>query len=101
MQQIKGEQDETAGLALGERGLQCREIRHALAVERNDLAVDQHVGKPAGGFRDFRELVGPVEIFASLQRRPTAGDPQLHPVAVELDLVDPAGIVRWARDRTA
>ncbi len=40
---------------------------------------------------DGRELRRPVQPLAGAQRRPSALDAQLHAVAVELDLVHPAG----------
>ena len=58
-------------------------------VERDDLAVDQHVGQRAALLGDRRELVGPVQPLAGLQRGLATLDAQLHAVAVEFDLVAP------------
>ena len=80
----------------------CRagEVRRAVLVQRAGLAVDD--GSPAGPWpsaADVAELVGPVEALAGPQRRLAALDAQLQPIAVELDLVAPAGARRRPLDR--
>src|SRR5260221_14330698 len=42
-QQIERVEDEIVGLAVGNRSLQRREIRRAVMVERDDLAIEQHI----------------------------------------------------------
>ncbi len=44
-QQIEREKNEIVGLAVGKRGLQRGKIRRAVMVERDDLAVNKHIGK--------------------------------------------------------
>ena len=66
------------------------EIRRAVVVERDDLAVDQQSGSALRLLGDGRELVGPVQALAGLQRGLAVLDAQLHAIAVELDLVAPA-----------
>ncbi|MHC2386025.1 hypothetical protein ACVIHB_000841 [Bradyrhizobium liaoningense] len=63
-------------------------------VERDDLAVDHRVGQRSRFLGNGGELAGPVETLARLQRRLAVLDPELHPVAVELDLVAPALVGR-------
>ncbi len=59
-------------------------------VEGDDLAVDQHVGERAALPGDRSELVGPVQPLAGLQRGLATLDAQLHPVAIEFDLMAPS-----------
>ena len=58
-------------------------------------------GSDARLLRDGAELVGPVQPLAGLQRRLAVLDPQLHAIAVELDLVAPAVAARRPLDRGA
>ncbi len=44
-QQIEREENEIVGLAVGKCGLQRGKIRHAVMVERDDLAVNKHIGE--------------------------------------------------------
>ncbi len=93
-QQVEGEEDQVAGLAVGERRLQGREVRRAVVVQRAGLAVDQAVRQGLGVAGDLPELRRPVEAGAGLQRRMAVLDAQLQAIAVELDLVAPAGPLR-------
>ena len=86
----KAKNTRSIGLAVGNRRLQGGKIRRALGIERDDLAVDQHVGQRAAFPGDRLELVGPVQPLARLQRGLAVLDAQLHAIAVELDLVAPA-----------
>ena len=43
-QQIEGEEDEIAGLAIGNRRLQRGKIRQALGIDGDNLAIDQRIG---------------------------------------------------------
>src|ERR1700731_5184899 len=60
-QQIECIEDQIVGLAIGNGGLQRGEIRRAMMVEREDLAVDQYIGQRVRFFRDRPELVRPVQ----------------------------------------
>ena len=91
-QQIEGEEDELVSAALVHSRLQAAEDRHAIGIERTKLAVD------VGGLR-LQGLKGPdrpavpvrpVQPRARQQLRLAAVDSGVHPVAVELDLVQPA-----------
>ena len=97
-QQVERVEDQILGLAIGQRGLQRREIRRAVVIERDDLAVDHHVRQCAAVPGDGGELFGPVEAFAGFQGRLAVLDAQLHAVAVELDLMAPAVSARRAFD---
>src|SRR4051794_34100958 len=46
-QQVKRKENQIIGLTIGKCRLQRRKVRRAVIVERNDLAVDQYVGKRA------------------------------------------------------
>ena len=45
MQQIEGEEDEVFRLLFRQRCLQRGKIRHAMLVERHDLAIDDRIGQ--------------------------------------------------------
>ena len=98
VQQVEHEVDEVAGLFVDEPGLQCREARHAALVQGDDLAVEEAIGQRLPRVRDFREAARPVESLARAERGRAAGHAHLHPVAVELDLVPPAGARRHEAD---
>ena len=89
IQQVEREQHEIVHVAFRERGLQRREVRRAVRIERGDFAVDDAVGKFRCERGDRLELVGPVQALARLQRRFVASDAQLHAIAVELRFVRP------------
>src|SRR3954471_18085648 len=61
-----------------------------LVVQSDYLAIDQGVRQTACGFRDVRELFGPVQTLAGLQGGPAIFDTELHAVAVQLDFMAPA-----------
>ena len=90
-QQVEDEEDQIACLALGDRRLQGGEVRRAGVVQRHHLAVDDAVRQLGAGRDDLLELVRPVEALAGQERGLAALGAQLHAVAVELDLVRPAG----------
>ena len=97
-QQVERVEDQILGLAVGDRGLQRREVRRAVVIERDDLAVDHHVRQRAALPGDGGELFGPVEALAGFQGRLAILDAQLHAVAVELDLMAPAAPLGRAFD---
>ena len=70
-------------------------------VERDDLAIKQHVGKRFRFAGDRLEFVGPVEALARVEHSIAVFDPQLHAVAVELDLMAPALAARRPLDHRA
>ena len=65
----------------------------------HDLAVDDAVRQLLGRLGDRLELLRPVEALAGLQRRLAVLDAQLQAIAVELDLVRPAGAARRTLDQ--
>jgi hypothetical protein len=93
-EQVKSIGDHVGVTAFGDRGLQRREVRPAGLVHRDDLTVDDAVGQPRGLVRHPAEAVGPVEALAREAGRLAVLDVDLDAVAVQLDLVDPAGAVR-------
>ena len=93
-QQVKGEEDQLSRLAVGDGGLQGREVRRAGGVEGYDLAVVDPLLKPGAGGDDLGKPDGPVETLAGQKRRLAVRCAQLHPVAVELDLVGPRSALR-------
>src|SRR5215213_2548826 len=58
-------------------------------VERHHLAVDDAIGKSASGGGNRGELVRPVQSLARAHESLAAFDAQLHPIAIELDLMHP------------
>ena len=90
-QQIEGEEDQGVGLALRKGCLQGAEIRHAALVERHRLAVDHAVRQALGLLGDGGKFRRPVQPLAGAQHRLAVLDAQLQAIAVELDLVRPAG----------
>ena len=58
-------------------------------VEGTDLAIDDAIRQAAAGIGDGRELFGPIEALARAHHGLAAVHPQLHAIAVELDLVNP------------
>ncbi len=90
-EQIEAEEDQGVGLALRKGGLQGAEIRHAALVERHGLAVDHAVRQALGLQGDGGEFLRPIQPLARAQRRLAVADAQLQAIAVELDLVRPAG----------
>src|SRR5581483_8927703 len=76
-QQVESEEDQLLGLAVRYSGLQRREIRIAVLIERDDLAVDQDIRQRVALLRDRLELVGPVQPLAGLERRLAVLDAQL------------------------
>src|SRR6266478_3089574 len=66
------------------------EIGRAVVVEGDDFAVDQYIRKSASFSCDRQKFFGPIQTLAGLERGLAIRDAQLHPVAVEFDLVTPA-----------
>ncbi len=85
--------EEPVGQALAERGLQRREVRCAGSIFDDEFAVDQRLAhrkrleRRDHGLAEFRR---PVEPTACEQGEAALVDARLDPVAVELDLVQPA-----------
>ena len=81
--------------------LQHGKIRGAVGGRNDDLAVDDGgAGADVPGFvRDLLEALGPVVAAAGVDRHGFMDEMQLHPVAVELDLMDPAFAFRHLVDR--
>jgi hypothetical protein len=98
-QQVEGEEDQIAAPAVRQRRLQGREVRRAIGAQGAGLAVDQARGKRLRVLGDLAELRRPVEAGAGLQRRAAVLDAQLQAIAVELDLMAPAGPLRRAVHR--
>ncbi len=63
-QQVEGEENQRFGFAVRQRGLQRREVRRAIVVERADFAVDDAIGQLGGDLGDGGKLVGPVQPLA-------------------------------------
>ncbi len=93
-QQVEGEKYQGFGFAVGQSGLQCREVRRAIMVKRADFAVDDTVRQFGGDFGDGGELAGPVQPLAGEELGFAILDPQLHAIAVELHLMHPASAGR-------
>ena len=89
--QVEGEEDQIVGLVVRQRRLQRGEIRRAVGVQRHHFAVDQAVGQGGGALGKGREALGPVEALAGQELGRPVFDAQLDAIAVELDLVRPAG----------
>ena len=70
-QEIEDEVDQIAGAPFGERRLQRREVRCAIVIECDHLAVDDAVRKAACCVRDGRKLGGPVESLARAHDSPS------------------------------
>ena len=90
-QEVEGEIDERVGLAFGKGRLKSGEIRGAILVQGAYLAIDDRVRQLAGGSRDGRIFGGPVETLAGLQGYLAIKHAHLDAVAIELDLMQPAG----------
>ena len=88
---VEDEEHKVTGIALGECRLQGGEIRHAVVIQGHHLAVDDAFGQMRPRGDDFGKLFGPIETLAGQQLRRARLDAQLHAIAVELDLVGPAG----------
>jgi hypothetical protein len=91
VQEVKGEEDDPIRL-VGHGAIQRLEVRTAMLVLDDDLAIDH--GAPTADLRsvagDPRVFLGPVMAIAAEGARLAAVDNQLRPVAVVLDLVEPA-----------
>ena len=98
-QKIEREQDEVFGFTLRQRGLQGAEARQAARIERHGFSVDHAVGESLAVLGNGGEAVGPIKTCTGAKMRPTAGHAHLHAVAVEFDLVRPAGPLRRLIDQ--
>ena len=94
--EVEGVEDELVGAFFGQGDLQGGEVGRALGVVGHDLAVEDAVGKRGGGAGDGGEPRGPVVAVAGPDGGLAVADGDLDAVAVELDLVDPAGAGRRA-----
>ena len=93
-QQVEGEKDQPPGVAVRDRRLKRRKVRHVVFGEGTQLAVDDAVGPFRGVRRMGREPIRPVQSLAGAQGRLPAANADLDAIAVELDLVGPAGAAR-------
>ena len=94
IQQIECKADQVVGVAVRQRRLQRGEIRLAVRIQRHHLGVDDRVRQRRRFFRDRAEFARPVEALACQQLGLPLLDAELHPVAVELDLMAPAFAAR-------
>jgi len=80
----------------GNAGLQHREVRTALAIDGNDLAVDQGraCGQRLQRRQDHLELTGPVMAVARVNHDFATRNSDLGAIAVELHLKEPIGAYR-------
>src|SRR5262249_53882313 len=85
--------DEAVALSRLERGLQRRKAGDPALVLDHDLAVEQRRvgGKRGDGMGDVGKFFVPMEALAGEQTGLAIVEPRLNAIAVELDLVDPAG----------
>ena len=91
-QEIEGEEDELIGAAFIHRRLEPAEDRHAVGIERAQLAVEigrLHLQR-AKRLDRAPVAMRPVEAGAGQQLDVAAVDARMHAVAVVLDLVQPA-----------
>jgi len=93
-QQVEGEIDQVAGVAVRDRRLKGREVGHMVFGQGAQLAVDDAVGPMGRVLGVDREFGRPVEALAGAQDGLAAADADLDAVAVELDLMGPAGAAR-------
>jgi hypothetical protein len=96
VQQIEGEVGEPLGAAAGERVSQCIKMGHAPLVRYRDLAIE-HQGLPARGElpEGSAEQRRAVDTVPAHQLHGTGpGNDRGQPVAVMLDLVEPALALR-------
>ena len=98
-EKIEGEEDQGVGLALRKCRLQGAKSGTPAPVERHGLAVDHAVRQGLRLLRDGGEFLRPVQPLACAQHRLAVLDPQLQAIAVELDLVSPAGAGRRLLDQ--
>ena len=81
----------------GDAGFQHGEVGAALAVDGDDLAVDQRgtLGQCLKRRQDHLELAGPVVAIAGVDHNLGAGDGDLGAIAVELHLEEPIAAHRY------
>jgi hypothetical protein len=91
VKQVERDQDNLGRLAF-QFVLQDREVRGAVLGEHDDLAIDdRRTGTDVPGVvGDFAEAFCPVVAAPSEDLDGLVGEVDLHPVAVEFDLVKPA-----------
>ena len=100
IEQVEGDHHDLGGPAL-QLVLQHREIGGAVGGRHHDLAVDDRRARAdvPGVVGDLLEAVGPVVAAAGEDLHGLVGEMDLDPVAVELDLVNPALAGRHLLDR--
>ena len=91
-EQVEDHVRQVAGAPVLEMPLQAAEVAHAALVEHHDLAVEPAAAGRQRAQRggDLGEPLRPVEPVAGEQARVPAAGARRYPVAVVLDLVDPA-----------
>src|SRR5215207_1100221 len=92
IQEIKGIKGHPVRPPCLERLLQGGEARNAALLLDDHLAVDQRRAElqPSQSLGHRFEAVGPVQALPGEQVYPAPVDPCLQPIAVQLDLVEPA-----------
>ncbi len=89
-QQVEGEIDQPARLPVRDRRLQRREVRHVIFGQGAQLSIHHRVRPYRRVGRVLGKLRRPVQPGARVELRLPSPDGDLHPIAVELDLVRPA-----------
>ena len=91
LQQVEGEIDQVLGLSVGDGGLKGGKVRRMVLGQGAQFAVHHPVGPLGRIGRQFRKAVGPVMAPTGVEPRAPAADGDLDAIAVELDLMHPAG----------
>ena len=100
-QKVESIEDQVVGILFRQCRPQSREIRSAVLVEGNDLAVYYRIGQRLGLSCDRIELPRPIEPLTRLQGHVSILHTELNTIAIELDLVSPAIAGRRPLDRLA
>jgi hypothetical protein len=66
-QEIEGEEDQVFGPTFGESRLERDEIGRAMAIERDDLAIDDRIRQVCCRLGDGAELRRPVQALAGFR----------------------------------
>src|SRR4051812_26756359 len=99
--EIKGEEDQILSFAVGQRSLECGEVRRTLFIECGDFAIDDAVGELARCGCDLRKLVRPIETFACAQFAMTLEHAHLNSITIELHFMRPRVADRWTIEKFA
>jgi hypothetical protein len=93
-QQVEGEIDQAGGLAVRYGRLKGGEVGGVILAQGAQFTVNHPVGPGRRIRRQFRKTVGPVVAATGVEPRLPAPGRHLDAVAVELDLMHPAGAAR-------